>query len=153
MPLFCVVWLKVPGGYSIYPWVGRCGPAPHTLTLFKTKTADFPTLFKTELRFLIPCLRHLTRNHTLCKTIRNIETLGLRQKLIKSIPCLRQKSRKTYPGWPYVPSPPSRAKSIMFGLNREASDREKEKSGKVSLFPSSPARFLHVKSLMAAANV
>ena len=36
-----------PGGYSIYPWVGRCGPAPHTLTLFKTKIADFPTLFKT----------------------------------------------------------------------------------------------------------
>ena len=29
------------GGYSIYPWVGRCGPAPHTLTLFKTKIADF----------------------------------------------------------------------------------------------------------------
>ena len=76
MPLFCVVWLKVPGGYSIYPWVGRCGPAPHTLTLFKTKIADFPTLFKTEFRFLIPCLRHLTRNHTLCKTIINIETLS-----------------------------------------------------------------------------
>ena len=36
----------VPGGggrYSIYPWVGRCGPAPHTLTLFKTKIADFKT--------------------------------------------------------------------------------------------------------------
>ena len=43
------------GRYSIYPWVGRCGPAPHTLTLFKTNIADFPTLFKTELRFLIPC--------------------------------------------------------------------------------------------------
>ena len=63
------------GGYSIYPWVGRCGAAPHTLTLFKTKIADFPTLFKTEFRFLIPCLRHLTRNHTLCKTVINIETL------------------------------------------------------------------------------
>ena len=59
------------GGYSIYPWVGRCGPALHTLTLFKTKIADFPTLFKTEFRFLIPCLRHLTRNHTLCKTVIN----------------------------------------------------------------------------------
>ena len=35
-------------GYSIYPWVGRCGPAPHTLTLFKTKIADFPTLFKID---------------------------------------------------------------------------------------------------------
>ena len=63
-------------GYSIYAWVGRCGPAPYTLTLSKTKIADFPTLFKTEFRFLIPCLRHLTRNHTLCKTIINIETLS-----------------------------------------------------------------------------
>ena len=42
------------GGYSIYPWVGRCGPVPHTLTLFKTKIADVPTLFKTEFRVLIP---------------------------------------------------------------------------------------------------
>ena len=41
-------WVNtIPGGYSIYPWVGRCGLAPHTLTLFKTKIADFPTLFKT----------------------------------------------------------------------------------------------------------
>ena len=48
-----------PGGYSIYPWVGRCGAAPHILTLFKTNISDFPTLFKTEFRFLIPCLRHL----------------------------------------------------------------------------------------------
>ena len=47
------------GGYSIYPWVGRCGPAPHTLTVFKANITDFPTLLKTELRFLIPCLRHL----------------------------------------------------------------------------------------------
>ena len=46
------------GGYSIYPWVGRCGLAPHTLTLLKKKIADFPTLFKTEFRFLIPSLRH-----------------------------------------------------------------------------------------------
>ena len=66
-----------PGGaYSIYPWEGRFGLAPHTLTLFKTKIAYFPTLFETEFRFLIPCLRHLTRNHTLCKTIINIETLS-----------------------------------------------------------------------------
>ena len=39
------------GGYSIYLWVGRCGTAPHTLTLFKTNIADFPTLLKTEFRF------------------------------------------------------------------------------------------------------
>ena len=64
------------GGYSIYPWVWRCGAAPHTLTLFKTNIADFPTLLNTEFRFLIPCLRHLTRNHTLCKTIIDIETLS-----------------------------------------------------------------------------
>ena len=31
------------GGYSINPWVGRCGSAPHTLTPFKTKIADFRT--------------------------------------------------------------------------------------------------------------
>ena len=49
------------GGYSTYPWVGRCDAAPHTLNLFNTNIADFPILFKTELRFLIPCLRHLTR--------------------------------------------------------------------------------------------
>ena len=26
--------------------------------------------------------------------------------MIKSVPCLRQKSRKTYPGWPHVPIKP-----------------------------------------------
>ena len=67
----CFLVSLYPGGYSIYPCVGRCGPARHTLTLCKTKIADFPTLFKTEFRFLIPCLRHLTRNHTLCKTVIN----------------------------------------------------------------------------------
>ena len=29
----------------------RRGAAPHTLALFKTNIADFPTLFKTEFRF------------------------------------------------------------------------------------------------------
>ena len=58
-------------GYSIYPWVGSCGAARHTLTLFKTNIADFPTLFKIEFRFLIPFLRHLS-----C----------LRQKLINRYP-------------------------------------------------------------------
>ena len=33
-------------GHSIYPWVRKCGPAPHTLTLFQTNIADFLTLFK-----------------------------------------------------------------------------------------------------------
>ena len=42
-----------PGGYSIYPWVGRCGSAPHTLTLFKTKIADFPTLFQSATQPLL----------------------------------------------------------------------------------------------------
>ena len=45
---------------------GGCGAAPHTLTLFKTNVVDFPTLFKTEFRFLIPCLRHLI-NIRACK--------------------------------------------------------------------------------------
>ena len=57
----------MPGGWgrgdSIYLWVGRCA-APHSLTLFKTNIADFPTLSKTEFRFLIPCLRHLTQFKT-----------------------------------------------------------------------------------------
>ena len=56
-----------PGGYSIYPWMGKCDPAPHTLTLFKTNMADFPTLFKTEFQLLIPCLRHrLICGYKLC---------------------------------------------------------------------------------------
>ena len=112
----CFLVSLCPGGYSIYPCVGRCGPACHTLTLCKTKIADFPTLFKTEFRFLIPCLRHLTRNHTLCKTVINknfavvqfVEHTRrlfivqekipcLRQKLIKSIPFLRQKIPKNIP--------------------------------------------------------
>ena len=42
------------GGYSVNPWVGRCGPAPHVL--FKTNSADFPSLFETEFRLFIPCL-------------------------------------------------------------------------------------------------
>ena len=54
----------------MYPWVGRCGQAPHTLTLFKTKIADFPTLFKTEFRFLIPCLRHKTEKKFCCSLVR-----------------------------------------------------------------------------------
>ena len=37
----------------------RCSPATHTMTLFKTKIADFPTLFKTDFQFLMPCLSHL----------------------------------------------------------------------------------------------
>ena len=49
------------GGYSIYPWVGRCGAAPHTLTLFKTNIADFPTLFNSEFRFVNTLFKNLTR--------------------------------------------------------------------------------------------
>ena len=112
----CFLVSLCPGGYSIYPCVGRCGPARHTLTLCKTKIADFPTLFKTEFRFLIACVRHLTRNHARCKTMINknfavvqfVEHTRrlfivqekipcLRQKLIKSIPCLRQKIPKNIP--------------------------------------------------------
>ena len=35
----------VGGGYSVNPWVGRWDPAPYTLVLFKTNSADFPSLF------------------------------------------------------------------------------------------------------------
>ena len=59
------------GGYSIYPWVGRCGSALHTLTLFETKIADFPTLFKTEFRFLIPSLRHSSNISAGCLSSKN----------------------------------------------------------------------------------
>ena len=45
---------KPPGGtrYNL-GWEGAARP------LFKTKITDFPTLFKTEFQFLIPCLKHL----------------------------------------------------------------------------------------------
>ena len=112
------------GDYSIYPWEGRCGPAPHTLTLCKTKSLIFLPCLRENSDFRYP-VYNLTQNHTLCKTIINIEILSylilqqsqnylqldqqsdeelfivqekipcLRQKLIKSIPFLRQKSRKT----------------------------------------------------------
>ena len=36
------------GGDSIYPWVGKWGLAPHTLTLFKTKIADFPSCLRKD---------------------------------------------------------------------------------------------------------
>ena len=114
---------RFPGGYSIYPWVGRCGAAPHTLTLFQTNIADFPTLLKTEFRFLIPCLSqrksilinvracknfavYRLRKDILFKTKIDKSIPLLRQKMINSIPCLRQKSRRTYPGWPHVPIKP-----------------------------------------------
>ena len=49
-----------PGGYSVYPLEGRCGPPPGK---------PWPYSVKTKIvRVLIPCLRHLTRNHTLFKT-------------------------------------------------------------------------------------
>ena len=116
-------WARGEGGYSIYPWVGRCVAAPHTLTLFKTNIADFPTLFTTEFRFLIPCLSqrksiliniracknfavYRPRKDILFKTTIDKSIPWLRQKMIKSIPCLRQNSRKTYPGWPHVPIKP-----------------------------------------------
>ena len=97
------------GGYLIYPWVGRCCAAPHTLTLFKTNIADFPTLFKTEFRFLIPCLsqrKSILINIRACKNFaayRPRKDIPFKTKIDKKIPCLRQKSRKTYPGWPHVP--------------------------------------------------
>ena len=43
--------------------------------IFKTKIAAFPALFETEFRFLIPCVRHVTRNHTVVKSIANHKTI------------------------------------------------------------------------------
>ena len=93
------------------------------LTLFKTNIADFPTLFNTEFRFLMPCLSqrksiliniracknfafYRPRKDILFKTKIDRSIPWLRQKMINLIPCLRQKSRKTYPGWPHVPIKP-----------------------------------------------
>ena len=61
------------GTRYIFGWGGAARPLIPCHSL-RQKIADFPTLFKTEFRFLIPCLRHLTRNHTLCKTRINIES-------------------------------------------------------------------------------
>ena len=111
--VFMCRWMSRGGrGYSIYPWAGRCSAAPHTLTLFKTNIADFPTLFTTEFRFLIPCLSqrksiliniracknfavYRPRKDILFKTKIDKSIPLLRQKMINSIPCLRQKFRKT----------------------------------------------------------
>ena len=41
-------------------WVGRCGA--QTLTLFKTKIFDFPTLFKTASGFLRPHINTFNQN-------------------------------------------------------------------------------------------
>ena len=53
-----IVWKVQPGvggwgeGGTIYFWVRRCGAAPHTLTPFKTKIADFSS-YPVEDRILI----------------------------------------------------------------------------------------------------
>ena len=41
-----------PGGgrYSIYPWVGRCTTAPHSLTLFKTNIAEKKSCLRQKLK-------------------------------------------------------------------------------------------------------
>ena len=69
----CFLVRLCPGGGGVFD-ISLCGklwPGRHTLTLCKTKIADFPILFKTEWRFLIACVRHLTRNHAPCKTMIN----------------------------------------------------------------------------------
>ena len=74
------------GGYLIYPWVGRCGTAPHTLTLFKTNIADFPTLFKTEFRFFNTLFKtfnpNINEQAKILLFIVQEKTSCLRQKLI-----------------------------------------------------------------------
>ena len=56
--------------------------------VFKTNIADFSTLFKTEFRFLIPCLRHLI-NIRACKNFavyRPRKDILFKTKIDKSIP-------------------------------------------------------------------
>ena len=68
---------RVPGdgGYSIYPcWVGRCGTAPHTLTLFKTNIADF-----------LPCLRQNSDSDQVNNWIQIVETAGKPQQFLKIV--------------------------------------------------------------------
>ena len=100
--------------WSVHPWFwapedsGGGGTRYILGSLFKTKMADFPTLFKTEFRFLIPCLRQKSLIIVIIIRLFIVQEKipCLRQKLIKSVPCLRQKSRKTYPGWPLAPLSP-----------------------------------------------
>ena len=59
------------GGYSIYPWVGRCSPVPQTLNLFKVllkrnfRIWDVCIIIKFQ-----PCLQALSAflSPTVCKT-------------------------------------------------------------------------------------
>ena len=108
-------WARGEGGYSIYPWVGRCVAAPHTLTLFKTNIADFPTLFTTEFRYLIPCLsqrKSILISIRACKnfavyrprkdipfktTIDKVDTL-FKTKIPKNIPWLAARAIKPLSG-------------------------------------------------------
>ena len=60
-----LVWIPGAGGTRyILGWGGAARPL-----------IPWPCLRQKSLIFL-PCLRHLTRNHTLCQTIINIETLS-----------------------------------------------------------------------------
>ena len=83
---------QVWGKYLTESWVGRCGLAAQSLTLFKRRISDFPTLFKTECQFLIPRLRHLLwHNQTEIKRGVNSYILILIKTLVHlKIPCLRQ---------------------------------------------------------------
>ena len=66
--------------------------APYTLTLFKTNIADFPTLFKTEFRFLISCLSQRKSVLINIRTCKNFAVYHPRKdilfktKIDKSIP-------------------------------------------------------------------
>ena len=44
------------GGYSQKNWVAVCGPLPKTLTLFMTKSCDFPYPIYDLTKHLIPNL-------------------------------------------------------------------------------------------------
>ena len=112
------------GDYFIYPWVGGAArPLISWPWVRQNRWFSYPVYDRIPIFDTL--FINLTRNHTLCKTITNIKTLSylilrqsqnylqldqqsdeelfiaqekipcLRQKLIKSIPFFRQKSRKT----------------------------------------------------------
>ena len=110
----------VPG--ALEPWNFCCGARSPmilltgALILFWPWSPE-PSIFKFD--HLVPCLSqrksiliniracknfavYRPRKDILFKTKIDKSVPWLRQKKINSIPCLRQKFRKTYPGWPHV---------------------------------------------------
>ena len=81
--------------------------------LFKTKSLIFLSCFKTEFRFLIPCLRHLTRNQKIncCSLVRRTYVQAVyrpRKDTLFKTKIPNTLAGRTSPWSPYkgVPPPP-----------------------------------------------